>query len=638
MKRRRNALICLLVASLTVTLAPAEVLAQEVDTGSNVQKVQEPEGEDKQISGELPDEPVNEAGDSMGEGTGKPDEGLKDNSQQEPEWKLEGQDSRDAVDKYYGFSEGDAGEKKDKERSEDDKEDAAGETETEKELPQKEDAEAEEQEDDIVVDSEDPGKYRLTGRGTGDFSSSGLRAQSVSHQEKYSDCILQHGIDVSYHNGKINWEKVKADGIDFAIIRVAYRGYENGALRVDTEAVENMKNANAAGIPIGVYIFSQAISAAEARQEADFIVNNIRGYQIDLPVVLDFEYVATGVGRLYKAKLSKSAATSVCTAFCDRVKALGYTPMVYASKTMYEDKTYAADVSQEYSIWMAHYNNSTSYGGEYEYWQYTSKGKVDGVKTKDNPYVDLNYRYYNSLRITKKAVGSLTMEWEPWGGAPGYDIYRKSSDGNYAILKSGVQQTAFTDTSLKAGTSYSYKIYPQGTNTCIGFNTGITQLPTTKLSGKGTAFDKIKLTWSKVSGASSYYIQRYNSSKKTYSNVKTASGKSSSYTEGSKNASTKYKYRIRPYKVVFNGRSYGNYSQTVTVKTKGKVKAKTKVKKLKLRKSASKSAKSLGTIKKKGTKVTVTGSTGSWYRLSVKINGKTRTGYIKKSSLKLIKK
>ena len=229
------------------------------------------------------------------------------------------------------------------------------------------------------------------------------------------------------------------------------------------------------------------------------------------------------------------------------------------------------------------------------------------------------------------------MKWDAWDGAAGYDIYRKSGSGNYTILESGVEGTTFTDKSLKAGTSYSYKVYPQGTSTCIGFNTGITQLSSAKLSGKGTAFDKIKLTWLKVSGASSYYIQRYNSSKKTYSNVKTASGKSTSYTVGSKNASTKYKYRIRPCKVVFNGRSYGGYSKIVTVKTKGKVKARTKSKKLKLRKSASKSAKSLGTIKKKGTKVTVTGSTGSWYRLSVKINGKSKTGYIKKSSLKLIK-
>lgn len=488
-----------------------------------------------------------------------------------------------------------------------------------------------------AVDPEDPGKYRLTGRGTGDVSEAAIRTQALSHQSKYNDCIKQWGIDVSYHNGVIDWEKAKADGIEFAFIRVAYRGYGNGKLMVDTQAANNMKNANAAGVPIGVYIFSQAISAAEAKQEADFIVKNIKGYKIDLPVVLDFEYVATGVGRLYKAKLSKSDGTGVCTAFCDRVKKLGYTPMVYSGKTMYESKTYAADFSQNYPVWMAHYNNSTSYEGQYEYWQYTSKGKVAGIKTKDNPYTDLNYRYYNTLRITKRTAGSLSMRWDVWDGADSYDIYRKNSSGGYSILKSGVKGTSYTDKSLKAGKSYSYKIYPHGIRTCIGFNTGITQLAATKLTGKAVAFDKIKLTWSKISGATAYYIERYNSSKKAYSNIKTASGKSVSYTDGSMNAATKYKYRIRPYKVVFNGRSYGGYSKGISVKTKGKAKAETKAKKLKLRKSASKSSKNLGVIKKKGTKVTVTGSSGSWYRISVKISGKTRIGYIKKSNIKLIK-
>ena len=105
--------------------------------------------------------------------------------------------------------------------------------------------------------------------------------------------------------------------------------------------------------------------------------------------------------------------------------------------------------------------------------------------------------------------------------------------------------------------------------------------------------------------------------------------------DGDKNASTTYKYRIRPCKVVFNGRAYGSYSNEVTVKTKGAVKGKTKSSGINLRKSASKSSKKLGTLKKKGTKVTVIGSCGSWYRLSVKINGKKRIGYIKKSNIKL---
>ncbi len=596
MKRRGNAVICFFLACLLTAALPAEALAAETVPETKQQETQEMaeiEETDKMLTDEL---------------ESRAEEGLSDEEGKQPE------DTVPAADEPEDAKETDAG---------------AVQEPLNEETP--------ESEEETEVDPEDPGKYRLTRRGTGDFLGSSIRAQALAHQPKYSDCILQYGVDVSYHNGTIDWEKVKADGVEFAIIRVAYRGYENGALKMDNKALENMRNASAAGIPIGVYIFSQAVSKAEARQEADFIVANIKGYKIDLPVVFDFEYVATGVGRLYKAHLSKSAGTNVCTAFCDRVKALGYTPMVYASKSMYEKQTYAADISQEYPVWMAHYNNSTSYAGEYEYWQYTSEGKVDGIRAKDNPYTDLNYRYYNTLRITNRTADSLSMSWDAWDGADGYDIYRKNGSGSYVILESGVKETEYTDKPLNSGMDYSYKIYPHGTNTCIGFNTGITQLASAKLSGKGTAFDKIKLTWSKVSGAASYQIERYNSSKKAYSNIKTASGSAASYTDGSKNASTKYKYRLRPYKVVFNGRSYGGYSKIITVKTKAKVKAKTKSKKLKLRKSASKSSKSLGTIRKKGTKVTVTGSSGGWYRISVKISGKTKKGYLKKSNIKLIK-
>ncbi|MGN1167989.1 MAG: GH25 family lysozyme [Lachnospiraceae bacterium] len=489
----------------------------------------------------------------------------------------------------------------------------------------------EEVSEEIEIDPQDPGRFRLTGKETGDVSFSEISTQTVSPAKKYSDCIIQKGIDVSYHNGTIDWKKVKKDGVDFAIIRVAYRGYENGRLVMDSKALENMKNANAAGVPIGVYIFSQAISSKEAVQEADYIVSKIKSYKIELPVVLDFEYVAVGVGRLYKAKLSKSAATSICTSFCKRVQELGYTPMVYASKSMYEDEVYAADVSQKYPVWLAHYTSgTTNYSGEYEYWQYSSSGTVDGIK---DHAVDLNFRYANSLRITGKTSSTITMKWDAYEDAESYEIRRMNANGAYEYYKE-VTDTTFTDTSLSPGKSYSYKIYAK--DKCIGFNTGITALKATELQGKGTSFDKVKLNWSKVSGASAYYLQRYKSSEKTYSTVKKITGGSTiSFIDGNKNASTTYQYRIRPYRVVFNGRTYGSYSNEIKVKTKKAVKGATKSKNINLRKSASVSSKKLGTLKKKGTKVTVIGSYGSWYRLSVKINGKLRTGYIKKNNIKL---
>lgn len=621
MKKRRSVLAGLLAGCLLFTAVPTDVLAQEAaeinfqeTTGGEASgETKDSASEDQITDGEVPK-----------------------NSQEEESGKKPEKPDADQTLQGEKESSGNQGKSKKKES------DAGKKKEGGKEQPQ-ENAAAEkldaEEEQPIEIDPEDPGKYRLTGRGTGDVASSKLQMQAVSHQAKYEDCILQHGVDVSYHNGDIDWKKAKATGkVDFAIIRVGYRGYQNGKLAMDIKAIENIREATEAGIPIGVYIFSQAISAKEAVEEADYIVSKIKGYEIDLPVVLDFEYVATGVGRLYKAKLSKAAATAVCKSFCNRVKALGYTPMVYANKTMFSDKTYAADISQEFPIWMANYTASTSYAGEYEYWQYSDGEKIDGIE--GNKVVDGNWRYLNTLRITGRTANSVSMKWDAWPDATSYDIYRRNSSGNYVLLEDDVTETSYTDRSLSAGTAYSYKIYPNAVGqerTCIGFNTGITQLATPSLSGKASAFDKIKLTWSKVAGASSYYIQCYNSSKKAYSNIKTASSGTSSYTDGSKNASTNYKYRVRPYKVVFNGRSFGGYSKEITVKTKGKVRAKTNSKKLTLRKSASASSKNLGTVQKKGTKVTVTGSSGSWYKVSVKLKGKTRTGYIKKSRIKILK-
>lgn len=507
---------------------------------------------------------------------------------------------------------------------------------TEKEIEDNTDGSVKKDTQEIVLDPEDPGNYRLEGKGSGDFKSSKISVRAVSLPAKYQDCEIETGIDVSYHNGTIDWKKVKNAGVDFAIIRVAYRGYSTGKLAMDNKALENLKNATAAGIPVGVYIFSQAVSPAEAVQEADYIISKIQGYKITLPVVFDFEYVATGVGRLYNANLSKSQGTDVCKAFCDRVNTLGYTPMVYASKSMYESKTYAADFSQQYPVWMAHYTTAPSYTGEYEYWQYSEKGSIDGINDRN---VDLNYRYVNRLRITGKTASSISMKWEKKAGIESYDIYRRNESGQYVPVKTGIRGNSYTDSGLTSGKEYSYKIYPQGgygKDKCVGFNTGITALQTGSISGKALGLDKIRLTWGKDPKATAYTIQRYDSAGKKYRTIKTATASEKSFTDSKKAPATKYMYRICSYGVVFNGRVYGDYSRVTTVKTKSKVGGMTKGKGINLRKKATKSSKKLGTLKKKGTKVTVTGIVGDWYRVSVKINGKTKNGYIKKNNIKLL--
>ena len=205
---------------------------------------------------------------------------------------------------------------------------------------------------------------------------------------------LRKGIDVSQFQGKIDWAKVKASGIEFAFIRVGYRGWGTGKLVEDNWVYENLKGAIDSGLQVGVYIYSQATNAAEAKEEAQYVLSRIKGYNVTLPVVMDYEYAEykddSGTwrltGRLYQAKLSKSAATAVCNAFLAEVHAAGYRGAIYANKNMLEKQLNAGKL--EGAIWLANYASSTSYSGSYEFWQCTASGYVEGIPGQN---VDLDF-------------------------------------------------------------------------------------------------------------------------------------------------------------------------------------------------------------------------------------------------------
>lgn len=220
------------------------------------------------------------------------------------------------------------------------------------------------------------------------------------HSHKNKPAVLDvnkdiaYGIDVSYHNGKIDWDIV-ADNVDFAFIRVGYRGYSDGTVNIDKKAKYNLKNANRAGVPVGVYFYSQATNDEEAVEEAEFVLDKIKSYDVTLPVVIDFEYAYSGgtiTGRLHNANLSKKERTSLINAFCKTIKSAGYTPAVYASTYIYESHINTDDLDKNTVIWVADYNENITYDGEFDIWQYSEKGKCDGIGSK---YVDLNYWYLN---------------------------------------------------------------------------------------------------------------------------------------------------------------------------------------------------------------------------------------------------
>lgn len=216
--------------------------------------------------------------------------------------------------------------------------------------------------------------------------------KSDKHELNNFEKDVVWGIDVSYHNGNIDWNKVK-EKADFAFIRAGYRGYSDGNIYQDKKAVDNLKGANNAKIPVGVYFYSQATTELEAEQEAEFAVDVAKKYKIDLPVVIDFEYAfadGKSTGRLYNANLDKKENTALVNSFCKVVKKAGYTPAVYASTYIYERHFDVKKLDKDIYIWVADYNKNITYNGDYDIWQYSEKGRLDGIGSK---YVDTNYWY-----------------------------------------------------------------------------------------------------------------------------------------------------------------------------------------------------------------------------------------------------
>lgn len=197
---------------------------------------------------------------------------------------------------------------------------------------------------------------------------------------------LQNGIDVSKWQGKIDWQKVKNAGIDFAIIRIGYRA-ENGQLYRDSNADYNIQQAQKVGILVGVYFFSTAVNTTEAIEEAKWTVSAIKSYSISYPVVYDCEGFKNSDSRMYS--LTAEQRTQNALSFLDTIKKSGYEGMFYGSKSDLTDNTAfnISEIEAKYKVWVAQYKNppypqsqKPDYDGRYDMWQYTNKGMVFGVE------------------------------------------------------------------------------------------------------------------------------------------------------------------------------------------------------------------------------------------------------------------
>ena len=186
-------------------------------------------------------------------------------------------------------------------------------------------------------------------------------------------------IDVSYYQGTINWTNVKNLGnVDGAIIRAGYRGYGSGSLNEDSYFYTNIRGASNENLDIGVYFFSQAITADEAKAEANFVINMLKiAGKNNIFIAFDSEYAnSSHSGRA--DSLSKSERTNVAIAFLETVKAAGYKPMLYASTNFLYNNLDMSKLSK-YDVWVAQYNTTCTYTGDYVMWQYSSSGSVPGI-------------------------------------------------------------------------------------------------------------------------------------------------------------------------------------------------------------------------------------------------------------------
>jgi len=196
------------------------------------------------------------------------------------------------------------------------------------------------------------------------------------------------GIDVSAYQEKIDWEKVAADGVRFAFIRLGYRGYNSGKITLDERFKENIEGALRNGIQVGIYFVSQAINTDEALEEAQFVVDSIAPYNVTWPVVLDIE--STGGADPRTADVTAGERTDYTIAFCDKIAEAGYRPMLYSNIGWYLNELELERLTG-YDKWFAQYFNHPFFPYAFQIWQYTSSGSVDGIKGN----VDLNISMYD---------------------------------------------------------------------------------------------------------------------------------------------------------------------------------------------------------------------------------------------------
>lgn len=332
--------------------------------------------------------------------------------------------------------------------------------------------------------------------------------RSLTRVVKPSNATAQ-GIDVSYHQGTIDWEKVKNSGqVDFAIIRCGIGMDQTN--QDDTQWENNTSECERLGIPYGTFLYSYADTVEKARSEAQHVIRLVQGKNLTYPIYYDME------DNSVMNKIDSKTAGEIAQTFLNTLEANGYKNVaVYSSKSLFETKL-TADIFNRYPRWVAHYNDTCGYQGSYHMWQYTNKGQIDGITGN----VDLDYKIGN---------------WTSAGYTP-------------------APATPTTPAAPVAPTAAVKK-------TTVS-NPKAPTIKSLKKSGKKA----IKITYKKVSGVSGYQIYMSTKKKSGYKKIATLSSKKSSYTKGKLKKGKKYYFKVRTMKKVSGKYRYSSFSKVRSIK------------------------------------------------------------------------
>lgn len=403
---------------------------------------------------------------------------------------------------------------------------------------------------------------------------------TYTHSSSFDGMNVYNGIDVSEHQYVINWAKVRNAGADFAIIRCGYRGGSAGTLVTDNYFERNIKGALDNGIPVGIYFFSQALTTTEAKEEADYVIDLISGYDVKLPVFIDFEYqpgfrMNSIIGT---TATKKTKATNNIIAFIDEMKSAGYESGVYASTNCYNTNMYPAKIEAAGGVfWIAQYNTSCTYTKTpYSAWQYTSSGSVSGISGR----VDCNFWYEDDeyfelskppqvygISQSAKSDTSISLKWTKAADAEEYHIYRASSAGGEYVEIGTSDTNTYKDTGLAFNKSYYYKVSASNSagtglmSSCFKAATVSVPSKVTGLVQTGKVKDTVTISWTGNSDADSYNIYRASSAGGKY--TLSGTSKKNSFTDSGLKVKTAYYYKVE----AVNGAGTGEKSDALKAET-----------------------------------------------------------------------